>query len=231
MSLRMTYVTKRDNSSYFQFRMRVPQDVLDQVRGRQIPILLPAFREDPALAVTTKIGTEIKFSLRTHDEAVAKVRDAAARTYLEKVFDAARSRPKPLSHRQLVPLSDEVYRKYVETFEDEPILLTSSETSRLNQTRPDGTRPSRFRSISSCSSRRAERARRFRRAPGLFARGVLTRSTPLQPCAGGRSASSRGWRRGRAARCRIPQGFRRTMRDRRREGPIARASAARSHPS
>ena len=47
---------------------------------------------------------------------------------------------------------------------------------------------------------------------------------------GGRSASSRGLRRGRVVRCRTRQSCRQTRRARLREGPIAPASGVRSHP-
>ncbi|HEY8383847.1 MAG TPA: DUF6538 domain-containing protein [Microvirga sp.] len=116
----MTYVNKRPDSSLCQFRMRVPRDVLALVKGRHVPILFPAFRADPALAVTAKIGSEVKFSLQTRDETVACARDRIARAHLDRVFDAARSTRQHLTHKQLVALSGEVYRNYVQIFEDEP---------------------------------------------------------------------------------------------------------------
>jgi hypothetical protein len=59
---------------------------------------------------------------------------------------------------------------------------------------------------------------------------VLSRETRLSGGVGGRSASSRDWRRARVARCTIRQRSRRTRRGRRREGPTAPASVARFRP-
>ncbi len=114
MSLRKTYVTKRADSTKAQFRMRVPTRVLDRVRGRRV--ILPL----GALTVTTTIGNVVSFSLRTSDEKLARRRDRAARDALQNIFDAAEQGPQPLDHHQLVALSGDVYRLYIEIYERDP---------------------------------------------------------------------------------------------------------------
>jgi hypothetical protein len=60
MSLRKTYVAKRKDSSNFQFMMRVPKTVLEQVQGRQIIIPFPVPDTDPEVVETT-IGKFVQF--------------------------------------------------------------------------------------------------------------------------------------------------------------------------
>ncbi|WP_316158578.1 MULTISPECIES: phage integrase N-terminal SAM-like domain-containing protein [unclassified Bradyrhizobium] len=114
MSLRKTYVTKRKDSTQAQFRMRVPTRVLNRVRGRRV--ILPL----GDLTVTTTFGNVVSFSLRTNDQKLAQRRERAAREALQNIFDAAEQGPQQLDHRQLVALSGDVYRLYVEIYERDP---------------------------------------------------------------------------------------------------------------
>ncbi|WP_407155085.1 recombinase XerD [Bradyrhizobium sp. STM 3557] len=114
MSLRKTYVTKRKDSAQAQFRMRVPTRVLDRVRGRRV--ILPLGE----LTVTTTIGNVVSFSLRTTDQKLMQRRERAAREALQNIFDAAEQGPQRLDHRQLVALSGDVYRLYIEIYERDP---------------------------------------------------------------------------------------------------------------
>ncbi|WP_316164537.1 MULTISPECIES: phage integrase N-terminal SAM-like domain-containing protein [unclassified Bradyrhizobium] len=114
MSLRKTYVAKRKDSAQAQFRMRVPTRVLDRVRGRRA--ILPL----GDLTVTTTIGNVVSFSLRTSDPKLTQRRERAAREALQNIFDAAEQGPQRLDHRQLVALSGDVYRLYIEIFERDP---------------------------------------------------------------------------------------------------------------
>jgi hypothetical protein len=58
--------------------------------------------------------------LRAKDPAVAKKRGAIVQATLAKVFDAAASGPRPLTHRDLARLSGEVYRLVIERFGENP---------------------------------------------------------------------------------------------------------------
>ncbi|WP_316182690.1 MULTISPECIES: phage integrase N-terminal SAM-like domain-containing protein [unclassified Bradyrhizobium] len=114
MSLRKTYVAKRADSTKAQFRMRVPTRVLDRVRGRRV--ILPL----GDLTVTTTLSNVVSFSLRTDDQKLTQRRERAAREALQNIFDAAEQGPQRLDHRQLVALSGDVYRLYVEIYERDP---------------------------------------------------------------------------------------------------------------
>lgn len=76
MVLRMTRPTKRPESSQQQFRKRVPADILAKAKGRSITIQFPEEGRDGAFSLAAKVASEIKFSLRTTDKAVAKIRPA-----------------------------------------------------------------------------------------------------------------------------------------------------------
>lgn len=120
MVLRMPRPTTRENSSFLQFRCRVPADIAQVARGKLVLVELPAASSEPPVTVSATAGTFIKFSLRTRDPNVAKVRSAAANTQVNQQFAAWRSGPASLSQRQLVGLSGEVYRLVVEKFEENP---------------------------------------------------------------------------------------------------------------
>lgn len=72
------------------------------------------------LTVTTTISNVVSFSLRTNDEKLTQRRERAAREALQNIFDAAEQGPQRLDHRQLVALSGDVYRLYVEIYERDP---------------------------------------------------------------------------------------------------------------
>jgi integrase len=121
MSYRMAHVTNRTESSRRQFRLRVPQAVLDRLRGQSIPIAFPADREaSEPFFVRATIGREVKFSLKTRDAGVASERAAIAKAQLLRAFGAAESGATRLSHKQLVALSKAVYDLYVERHSDDP---------------------------------------------------------------------------------------------------------------
>ena len=120
MVLRMPRPTTRENSSVFQFRCRVPSDLVDRVRGQLVLVELPGTDAAPAVTVSATAGVFIKFSLRTRDPAVAQYRSAVANTQVARYFGAWRGGATTLSQRLLVGLSGEVYRLYVEKFQDNP---------------------------------------------------------------------------------------------------------------
>ncbi|RST87516.1 hypothetical protein EJC49_04645 [Aquibium carbonis] len=120
MVLRMPRPTTRENSSFLQFRCRVPADIAEVARGKLVLVELPAVSSEAPVTVSATAGAFIKFSLRTRDPNVAKVRSAAANTQVSQQFSAWRSGPASLSQRQLVGLSGEVYRLLVEKFGENP---------------------------------------------------------------------------------------------------------------
>ena len=74
MALRMTRPTRRKESSTYQYRSRVPKDVVAKARGQRLTIAFPNDGQDKAATVFLHIADTVKFSLRTRDPAVAKAR-------------------------------------------------------------------------------------------------------------------------------------------------------------
>ncbi|WP_237477835.1 tyrosine-type recombinase/integrase [Lichenibacterium dinghuense] len=116
----MPNLSTRDDSSLLQFRMRVPSDVLLKARGRLMFIDLPAIGTDDAVTVAAKVGDVVKFSLRTRDPVAAKARHGAALSCVNKLFAGIRNGPKPLSLRQIVALSGDVFRLFMDEVGDDP---------------------------------------------------------------------------------------------------------------
>jgi hypothetical protein len=121
MAYRMAYIHHRSDSSNQMFRLRTPADVLASgAMGKRILIEFPPFMGGRPLPITTTIGAEIKFSLRTRVQEVAEFRRSVALAELNKVFAAIRRGPQTLTHKQLLGLSRAIHALYVEAFEDEP---------------------------------------------------------------------------------------------------------------
>ena len=120
MGLRMPSPTKRDGSSVFQIRERVPADIRRRFPEFTVVFELPAFGNDPARTVSATAKDHIKFSLGTRDPAAARARGGIARTHLEKLYASLRSGPTSLSQKESVALSGEVYQLFVEKFEENP---------------------------------------------------------------------------------------------------------------
>lgn len=120
MPLRMPRPVQRKSTSFHWYRKRVPRDILAIAQGQEVLVTFPPSGEDPQITVSATIGTEINFSLRTRDPRTAKARSGAATAHLEHLFRGIRAGPSPLSFKQCVALSGEVYRLFVDKFEDNP---------------------------------------------------------------------------------------------------------------
>lgn len=110
---------KRSNSTVPQFRCRVPTRLVAQLRGKKILLHLSR-RSGPACIKIVTIGTDVAFSLETTDEAIAAARHADALDHLQRLFELSAAPPLTLTHREMVALSGETYRLYVEVHEDNP---------------------------------------------------------------------------------------------------------------
>ena len=110
----------RKDSSRHQFLGRVPADLLDRMRGRQITLVLPGAGLEPEHVVTVTAGRFVKLSLKTRDAATGMLRRKAVEADLARVYDAARRGPAPLSQRQILALSGEVYRQLISQNEENP---------------------------------------------------------------------------------------------------------------
>ena len=120
MVLRMPQPVSRPESTSIHFRARVPADVLEAARGRTIAFAFPAEGGERDHIAFATAGTEVKFSLRTQNPAVGRSRHVIALGVLSQHWEAIRSGPKPLTHRQIVSLSGEVYALFVERFDENP---------------------------------------------------------------------------------------------------------------
>jgi hypothetical protein len=63
----------------------------------------------PAVVICAMLKKEVGFSLRTRDPATGKERNNIAITQLERLYDAIREGPRPLTRKQVVALAGLVY--------------------------------------------------------------------------------------------------------------------------
>lgn len=108
---------KRPQSSVFQFRRRIPRDVLDKARGQTLTV--PVGGRTVHRVVGPK-ATELTFSLGTRDPGEAKSREAQAISYLDRMWEALRSGTTSLTKRDAVALAGELYRDWIEIVGDDP---------------------------------------------------------------------------------------------------------------
>lgn len=117
----MASPSTRPESRQLQFRRKIPADLKGRVEGKRVLIEYPESAGHEAVLLAVKVGAEgIKASLRTTEKGVARLRAAAANAAVEKLFDGLRKGPSPLSHRQVVALSGEVYVALVTRWQDDP---------------------------------------------------------------------------------------------------------------
>ncbi|KQO49396.1 hypothetical protein ASF24_09650 [Methylobacterium sp. Leaf86] len=120
MILTMKRHATRADSGHIQFKLRVPADVSQRVRGRVVTVELPASVADPACAVSFRLGEFAKVSLRTRDAATADVRRLAVIASLARLYSAIRTGPVPLTPRQVTALAGECYRHLIVEHGDDP---------------------------------------------------------------------------------------------------------------
>ncbi len=111
MVLRMPCPTKRQGSDNWYFRRTIPADV------RAILAKLSKAQRPKGW-----YKTHIAISLRTADRAAAKAKCPDVAATVEKQIKMLREGPKPLTHKQIVALSGELYRGFAEGLEGDPVL-------------------------------------------------------------------------------------------------------------
>lgn len=118
MRLQMPSPMKRSQSSIFQFRRRIPSDVLAKAPG--VKLAIPVGDRLVHKVVGPKT-VEIGVSLGTREPREAKTREAEVAAYLDEVWETLRSgKTMRLTKRQAVALSGEVYRTWLEAAGDDP---------------------------------------------------------------------------------------------------------------
>lgn len=118
MRLQMPSPMKRSQSSIYQFRRRIPSDVLAKAPG--VKLAIPVGDRLVHKVVGPKT-VEIGVSLGTREPREAKTREAEVAAYLDEVWDTLRSGEEiRLTKRQAVALSGEVYRTWLDAAGDDP---------------------------------------------------------------------------------------------------------------
>lgn len=149
MLYRLVRPMRRSGSSAIQFVQRIPADVRPRAIGRTLNIpLLPrvagAGGETVRVTITPKMPA-IRFSLRSHDPALVKLRQASAAAYLETVWQAfRRDKPVMLSNRDAHALAGELYRAWADGRRDGDTLAATHDPAtgrwhieQLDQLPPD----------------------------------------------------------------------------------------------
>lgn len=80
----------------------------------------PASGAEPAYDAVATVGAEVNLSLRTRDPALAKARTGIVVSHLEALWEEVRSGPRPLTHKQIIALAGDAYRRLADGFDHEP---------------------------------------------------------------------------------------------------------------
>lgn len=121
MVLRMARPARRSDGSFFLFRKRVPADAQAKKRGGHVVFSFPSEGVDgQPIRVTTAIGSEIKFSLRTRSPDVAKARNGLAEAQFQAFCEGVRRGPTTLNHEQVIALAGVWYRQWVAMLRETP---------------------------------------------------------------------------------------------------------------
>lgn len=113
MGLKMASPVKIGSTYYL--RVAVPAELSKKVEGLKVSLpILGVMRE-----VTIK--GHVKVSLRTKDEREAKIRFNAANVALEAFWEAARSGPKEISHKEALSYAGKIREIFVDAFDENPV--------------------------------------------------------------------------------------------------------------
>src|SRR4051812_18085552 len=123
MALRMACPIKLPSSGIYLFKQRVPSDLATTARGR---VVLQLDGKDVSVAISAGY---VQMSLRTKDAALAAPRHAEADCALRRYWQAMRSGPSPLSHRQAIAVSADAYRERISEVDD-PATIADRQRSR-----------------------------------------------------------------------------------------------------
>jgi len=93
---------------------------MERAQGQLIVIELPPLKGAKSATVHATIGKRVKFSLRTPDNDVAAARTGLVLNHLERLYDAIRQGPRPLSQKEIAAYSGEAYHLWWQKFEENP---------------------------------------------------------------------------------------------------------------
>jgi integrase len=121
MVLAMSRPLRRTDTSFIHFRKRVPADIQRLAKGTTFTFSIPSDDpNEPRIVAAVMLGTEVKFSLRTRDPAIAKARSGLASAQFERYCEGLRKGPRPLTHKEVVALSGIIYREQIAMWENDP---------------------------------------------------------------------------------------------------------------
>lgn len=120
MLFRLVNPMQRSGSKVPQFVRRIPANIRKRAVGLRLAI--PIGDDTIRIVITEAMGS-IRVSLRTQDPSEAKIRQAQASSYLERVFVALRAdAPVSLTHRQATALAGDLYRSWADTESPDRVL-------------------------------------------------------------------------------------------------------------
>ncbi len=124
MVFRMARPTSRKVGRLSQFFTRIPRDLLAIAPGRLLTIgLPPASPGGCDITIQTTIGrTHVRFSLQATDDALVKLRHAAASERILREWAGLRAAPVSLTPYQRQGLAGVVYKAFRAALRDDPIL-------------------------------------------------------------------------------------------------------------
>ncbi|WP_312857840.1 DUF6538 domain-containing protein [Mesorhizobium zhangyense] len=106
--------TRNPDTGIFQYRVRVPTDLVERAKGKSIMLPVDG-RHRPV-----KIGVQVKVSLSTRDLREAKERFREVDAIVQTYWDGLRKGPQPLTMKQVYALAGEMRAVFIEAFDDEP---------------------------------------------------------------------------------------------------------------
>ncbi|MCW0980476.1 site-specific integrase [Agrobacterium sp. BT-220-3] len=122
MVIKMPRPSKRKDSANALFRQRVPLDLIEKLKGKTFTTYLPV-SSDPADGTAeykALVSGQIKFSLRTADTRLVRIRHAAASEAVEAFYAAAYRGPQDLTHRETQAILGLFYTHLIEKHRDNP---------------------------------------------------------------------------------------------------------------
>ena len=114
MIIAMSRPWRNPATGVLYYRSRLPADVKDAVAGQRVTV------DVAGESSTVRLAPIVKVSLRTKDNAAARLRHASVQAQIEQRWAAARTGAVSLSHQDIHALAGIWYRDLVATNESEP---------------------------------------------------------------------------------------------------------------
>ncbi len=120
MKMHMPGRHKVTDTSPDWYRVRVPSDLVQVLRGETIHVEINEVNSTGKFHTSGMASSHVKFALSTKDPQLASQRRIKIKGFLDTYYDSVRDGRKPLTQRQVSELAREVYDKYIEIYGDNP---------------------------------------------------------------------------------------------------------------